>query len=164
MVEESRGRGTYTFSQPKFYTFFVNHGGKICFILILFMFSVALIANKEIEFLYRLTQGVIFLSILIYLAGRILRNFAHKILVDFESRKIEFHMNRSKHLIVSDFDDIRSIRVNGYIIFVLNERKVFYSGAPSKEILTCLNKIKKIRCGFLCALLGPNKNLRNALD
>ena len=72
-------------------------------------------------------------------------------------------MNRTEDIIIVDFDAIRDIRVNGYIIFVLKERKIFYSGKPSKEILTCLNQIKKIHWGFLCVLLGPSKDVRDAL-
>ena len=164
MIEKSGRRGRCIFSQPKFYIFFVNHGGKICSILVLFMFSVAIVANRGSEFLYRLTQGVIVLSILIYFTGRILRKFAYKIVVDFEARKIKFHMNRSSDIIVTGFDNIESIRVNAYIIFILKNKKVFYSGAASNEILACLNKIMKIDWGVLCALLGPSKNVRHALQ
>ena len=152
------------FSQPKFYIFFVNHGGKICFALVLFMFCVAIVADRGSEFLYRLTQGLIVLSILIYLTGRILRKFAYKIVVDFEARKIKFHMNRSGDVIVTGFDDVECIRVNAYIIFILKNKKVFYSGAATNEILACLNDIVKLHWGRLCALLGPSKNVRDALQ
>jgi hypothetical protein len=72
-------------------------------------------------------------------------------------------MNRSKDVIKFSFDEIKNIRVNGYIIFTLNRKKIFFSAAPSKDVLSCLNRIKKIDWGFLCSVLGPSKELRDVL-
>jgi len=155
--------GVFTFSQPKSYIFIVNNGGKICLVVLLFMISIALIKNKDIDSLSRSLHVIIFLCVLMYVTGRFLRKFAFKIVVDFESQNIRFYMNRSTNVIVANFDDVRSLRVNGYIIFTLNKRKVFYSGEPGEDILICLNRIKKIHWGFLCSLLGPSKELRDAL-
>lgn len=163
MLEESGERATYTFSQPKLYQFFVNHGAKICLALLSVLFLIAMIQNKGAGYLNRSIHIIIFISVLIYLTGRLLRKFAYKIIVDLESHNITFFMNRTEDNIKVDFDAVRDIRVNGYIIFVLNERKIFYSGKPSKEILACLNRIKRIHWGFLCVLLGPSKDVRDAL-
>jgi len=163
MLQESGERATYTFSQPKLYQFFVNHGGKICLVLLLLLFLMTMIKNKGDGTLDRSIHLIIFISILIYLTGRLLRKFAYKITVDLESHSMRFFMNRTEDIIIVDFDDMRDIRVNGYIIFVLDDRKIFYSGKPSKEILTCLNQIKKIHWGFLCVLLGPSKDVRDTL-
>jgi len=163
MLEESGERATYTFSQPKLYEFFVNHGAKICLALLSLLFLIAMIQNKGAGYLNRSIHIIIFISVLIYLTGRLLRKFAYKIIVDLESHNIRFFMNRTEGSIKVDFDAVREIRVNGYIIFVLNERKIFYSGKPSKEILACLNQIKRIHWGFLCVLLGPSKDVRDAL-
>jgi len=163
MLEESGERATYTFSQPKLYEFFVNHGAKICLALLSLLFLIAMIQNKGAGYLNRSIHIIIFISVLIYLTGRLLRKFAYKIIVDLESHNIRFFMNRTEDSIKVDFDAVREIRVNGYIIFVLNERKIFYSGKPSKEILACLNQIKRIHWGFLCVFLGPSKDVRDAL-
>jgi len=163
MLEESGERATYTFSQPKLYEFFVNHGAKICLALLSLLFLIAMIQNKGAGYLNRSIHIIIFINVLIYLTGRLLRKFAYKIIVDLESHNIRFFMNRTEDSIKVDFDAVREIRVNGYIIFVLNERKIFYSGKPSKEILACLNQIKRIHWGFLCVLLGPSKDVRDAL-
>ena len=163
MLKESGERGTYTFSQQKLYQFVVKHGGKICLSLVLFMLIIAIIENKGAGHLTRSIHVIIFLVILFYLTGRLLRKFAYKITVDLESHSIRFFMNRTEDIIIADFDAIRDISVNGYIIFVLDERKIFYSGKPSKEILICLNQIKKIHWGFLCILLGLSKDVRDAL-
>jgi hypothetical protein len=163
MLKETDERATYTFAQPRPYQFFVNHGSKICLILLLLMFLIAMVKNKGAGYLGRSIHIIIFISILIFLTGRLLRKFAYKITVDLKSHNIRFFMNRTENIIIADFDAIRDIRVNGYIIFALNDRKIFYSGKPSKEILTCLNQIKKIHWGFLCALLGPSKEVRNSL-
>ena len=93
-----------------------------------------------------------------------LTKFAYKIIVDFNSRKVQLHLHRSETIVTVDFDDIESIRVNGYIIFTLKERKVFYNDLQDSNLLKCLNKIKKIDWGSLCGLWGPNKNLRDTLS
>ena len=163
MIEENDRDCLYTFSQPKSIIFVVKHGGKICLAILLFMFLVSLVDNKESGYFNRSVHVIIILGILIYLVGRFLKKFAYKILLDFKSRKIRFYMNRSKDIVTINFDDVQRIRVNGYIIFVFEEGKVLYSGELSNEILTCLNKIVKIDWGFLCALFGPNKCLREKI-
>jgi len=164
MLKESCKGRTYTFSQPKLYQFVVKHGGKTCLALLSFMLIIAIIDNKGAGHLTRSIHIFIFLVILIYLTGRFLRKFAYEIIVDFESCNIKLFMNRTGDIIIADFDTIKNIRVNGYIIFILADRKVLYSGAPNKEILNCLNRVKKIDWGFLCALLVPRKSLRNELE
>ena len=100
---------------------------------------------------------------LTYLYGKILKKFAYKIIVDFDSSKLLLHMYRSK-IITADFEDLKSIRVNGYVIFMLEDGKVFYNDLRNKDLLACLNKIVNIRWGPLCALWGPDKEVRDSLD
>jgi hypothetical protein len=164
MSKETYEGKKYTFSQPKPYQFVVQHGGKICLALLLFMLILAIIESKGVGRLTRSIHVIVFLAILFYLTGRLLTKFAYKIIVDFESCNINLFMNRTGDIIIADFDTIKNIRVNGYIIFILKERTVFYSGRPSEEILSCLNRIKKIDWGILCALLGPRKSLRDELE
>jgi hypothetical protein len=163
-TKKNERKGVYTFSQAKSYMFIVNNGGKICLLVLLFMISIALVKKENIDSLSRSLHVIIFLCVLMYITGRFLKKFAFKIIVDFESQNIRFYMNRSTNVIVANFDDVRSLCVNGYIIFILKTRKIFYSGVPNKKILTCLRKIKKIQWGFLCALLGPSKDLRDAVE
>ncbi|MEA1949163.1 MAG: hypothetical protein U9N83_17910, partial [Thermodesulfobacteriota bacterium] len=135
---------------------------KFAWVCILFV-----IAFTILKVGYLSSYGIItliFLCIIPYLYGKILQKFAYKIVVDFESREVRLYMYRSDAIITANFDDIRSIRVNGYIIFVFKERKVFYNGLQNNELLKCLNKITKIHWGSLCALWGPNKNIRDQLN
>ena len=164
MLNKNEDKRAYTFSQPKLYLSVIKHGGKICLAVLILMLLIAIINNKEISDIGRSIHVIIFLGILIFLTGRLLRKFAHKINVDFELQHIEFFMNRGREVVKADFNDVTNIRVNGYITFVLKTRKIFYSGAPNEEILICLSKIKKIQWGILCALLGPSKNLRDAVE
>jgi hypothetical protein len=154
----------YIFSQPKSYIFIVNNGGKISLGLLIAMISIALIKSNNMDSIFRSLQIIIFLCLLIYVTGIFLKKFAYKIIVDFKSKNIKFFINRRKDFIEFSFDEIKNIRVNGYIIFTLNRKKILFSAAPSKDILSCLNRIKKIDWGFLGAVLGPSKELRDVLE
>jgi hypothetical protein len=162
MIKQRPRQELYIFSQPKFYLLLVNHGGKICLIILLVMMIVAIFQYRDYEHLSKAFHGIIILVVFAYITVRILGKFANKIIIDFESEKLDFHMNRSDDMISATFEKIKNIRVNGYIIFHIENRKIFYSGAPDSEILSCLSKVKKIDWGPLCAFLGPRKSLRDA--
>jgi len=162
MVNEDIGGETRSFSQSDLKRFIANYLDKFAWICIFFLitFTIAKVG-------YLSAYGVIILIslyIISFLYGKIQQKFAYKIVANFDSRKVRLHMYRSDAIITADFDEIRSIRINGYIIFVLKERKVFYNDLGNHELFNCLNKIMKIQWGFLCALLGPSKNVRNAIS
>ena len=162
MINENVGGETCSFSQSGLKRFIANYLDKFVWVCIFFViaFTIAKVG-------YLSAYGVIiliFLFIIPYLYGKIQQKFAYKIVVDFESRKLRLNMHRSDAVITADFDDIRSIRVNGYIIFVLKERKVFYNDLQNYELFNCLNKIMKIHWGSLCVLWGPSRNVRKALS
>ena len=92
-----------------------------------------------------------------------LKKTACKIIIDFGSRQIKLYMNRSGDIVTSDFEDIKEIVINFNITFFLAQRKVLYNDLQNRELLTCLNRIKRIQWGFLSALFVPNKDLRNSL-
>jgi len=98
-----------------------------------------------------------------YFYRRVQRNFAYKINLDFESHKVQLYIYKSEAIITVDFGDIKGIRVNGYIIFVLEDKKIFYNDLQNNELLSCLNKIKRIEWGPLCRLWGPSKNVREEI-
>jgi len=160
-VNDSR-EGIYSFSQSRAKRLIANHLDKLIWVCILFLAAFTIVKIGYLS-LYG-TILLLFLCTISYLFGSIQNKFAYKIILDFNSRKVELHMHRSESIIAVDFEDIKSIRVNGYIIFALQERKVFYNDLQNNNLLRCLNKIKKIDWGSLCALWGPNKNFRDALS
>ena len=94
---------------------------------------------------------------------KLLKRNAYKIIIDFGSRQIQLYMNRSGDIITSDFEEIKKIIINFHITFLLGERKILYNDLQNRELLSCLNKIRKIQWGSLSALFVPNKELRNSL-
>jgi len=154
--------GIYSFSQSSSKRFLANYLDKIVWVCILF-----LIAFTILKVGYWSLYGTIilfFLCTIPILFSKIQKKFAHKIIVNFNSRKIRLHMNRSKNIVTATFDDIKNIHVNGYIIIVLKERKVFYNDLKNSNLFNCLNKIRKIEWGALCGLWGPDKNVRDELS
>lgn len=134
----------YTFSKSKDYIFVVNHGGKIFCGIILFIILVAILSDKNIQYLTRLSYIIILLSIVTFLAGQFVKKFTYKIVIDFESKAITFFMYRSKKEIIVSFDGLESKKKNGYLIFTLNKRKIIYNGIISDELNECLNKISVV--------------------
>jgi hypothetical protein len=154
--------GVYSFSQSSTNIFIANHLDKFAWICILFLTLFTII---KVGYLSLYGIGVlILLCTITYLFGKILNNFVYKIILDFNSRRVRFHTYRKEDIIVVDFEDIKSIRVNGYIILAINERKVFYNNLHNSDLLKCLNTVKKIDWGFLCCVWGPEKNLRDSLS
>ena len=151
-----------TFSQSRLQRFLANNIEKLVLIFMLLIIFVFIISKENLN-PKGLIQILLFLSILIYTFVKVQRKFAYKIVVDFESRKVRLHMHRSDAVITADFDDIKKILVNGYIVFFLKERKVFYNDLRDNELFNCLNRIMKVQWGSLCALLGPSQNVRDAL-
>ena len=164
MALRSGTEQVYTFSKPKSYVFIVNNLGKIALGLVIPMIAIAFIKSHDVVPLFRSIHTILFLSLLIYLTESFLKKFAYKVTLDFRSRNIRFFMNRSKDFIEVSFDDVKNIRVNGYITFSFkNETVALYSGAPNEDILTCLHRIRRIDWGLLCLVLGSSKELRNVL-
>ena len=154
-------RGIYSFSQSNLQRFVANHLDKFILGCIFFIFTFTILKIG-----YLSTYAIIilvFLCIIPYIFGKIQQKFAYKVIVDFESRRLRLHMHRSAAVVTANFDDIQNIRVNGYIIFVLKERKVFYNDLQNRDLFNCLTKIMQIQWGPLCAVWGPSKNVRDAL-
>ena len=156
-----RREGIYYFSQPSTQRFISNYLDKIVWVLIfsLVAYTVLIIGSLS---LYGIIS-LLFLCTLPFLFGKIQKKFAHQVILDFNENSAQLHMNRSNKIIEFDFENVKNIRLNGYIIFVLKEKNVFYAESQNKELLTYLNKIKTIEWGFLCSLLGPDKNIRDEI-
>ena len=162
MINEKVGGKTHLFSHSNLQRFIANYLDKFAWVCIFIVIAVTILKVGCLSSYGIIT--LIFLCIIPYLYGKILQKVAYKIVVDFESCEVQLSMYRSDAIITTNFDGIRSIRVNGYIIFVLKERKVFYNDLQNNELLKCLNKIKKIHWGKMCALWGPSKNIRDTLE
>ena len=117
-------KGVYSFSQSKTQRLILNYLDKIVWILIIFIvvFTLSMVGSLS---LYGIIS-FLFLCTLPFLFGKIQKKFAYKVVLDFASKSIQLYMNRSNEIIELNFEDLKDIRLNGYIIFVLENRKVFY--------------------------------------
>jgi hypothetical protein len=153
--------GIYSFSQTAAQSFISNYLDKIVWVLIFFLVVYIVLIVGRAGF-YGIIS-LLFLCTLPFLFGKIQKKFAHQIILDFNQNSAQLYMNRSSEIIKFDFEELINIRLNGYIIFVLKEKKVFYAESQNKKLLKCLNKIKAIEWGFLCNLFGPNKHVREEI-
>lgn len=159
----------YTFSISKIVRFIINHLWKVFIVgaILILLVGILNIVRSETLILSRLTPYiyvVTFLSLIVFIFERIFRKFAQKIIIDFDTHKLQLHMNRSNEIIKVDFDDIKELRVNGYIIFIFKEKKVFFNDLQNKELFSSLNKIKRIHWGVLCSIWGPSKDMRDMIE
>ena len=139
MDNEKDKWGIYSFSHTKGYIGFGNNLG----IITITTFLIVIIATYKGN-LDRLVTlyGILLLLVMYCVAEYLIRKFAYKITIDFESRQIEFYMFRDRDVVTSNFDDIISIKVNFYITFIMENRKIFYKDVQDRELLSVLTKIK----------------------
>lgn len=162
MLNEDAGREAILFSQSDIKIFIANYLDKFMWICI-FILATLTIAKVGYLSVYG-TIILIFLFVISFLYGKVQKKFAYKIVANFYSSELRLYMYRTDNVISVGFDEIKSIRVNGYIIFNLKEGKVFYNDLQNYKLLSCLNKINKIQWGFLCKCFGPNRNVRTAIS
>jgi Ca2+/Na+ antiporter len=160
MIKENELKGTYSFSHSAGYVFVIKHLGKFLILAILIIVLAAYKGNLDILVTI---CAILLLCLLYYCVEKLLKKSAYKINIDFKSRQLRFHMNRSEDIIYSTFDDIKNIIINFYITFLLEEKKILYNDLQNKELLNCLNKIRKLHCGPLSILFVTDKDLRESL-
>ena len=152
----------YSFSESESQKFVSNHLDKLVWVAVLFLFVYPLVMVGRVSI-----YSISFLLIICFLAwcfGRIQRKFAHNIILDFNKQKAFFHMSRGGQLVDSNFSNIREIHVNGYIIFNLKDRKIFYANSHNIVLLNSLSRISRISWGYLCNLWGPPRKIRDQID
>ncbi|MCD4743040.1 MAG: hypothetical protein K8R67_11260 [Desulfobacteraceae bacterium] len=161
MVKKNR-KGQYIFYAPKIERFIGNHFEKssIFFMIITiltFLFYKDDITIISVLFIFCFIISGMFIFI------KIQQKFAYKIIVDSNSHNMQFHMYRSNDIIQINFHELSNIRVNGYVIFKLTDRNIFYKDIQNHKLFKCINRIKKIKWGVLCIVWGPNKRVRDKI-
>jgi hypothetical protein len=163
MNKNDRKEKLISFSQPKSYLFFANHIDKIFYVLLL----IALIVNMERmkgQFFIDVSILTAFLCILIYLFSKFIKRFSWRFDIDFNSDQISFYLCRKTDIEVINFDEITEIKVSGPIMINVNGRKIYYSTANYLDVLSTLKKVKDIKWGKMCDLLGPDKKTRSKIE
>lgn len=160
MIKENELKDLYSYAHSAGYIFTVKHLGKFLMLTILI---IALAAYKGNLNIIVTICAILFLCSLYYCVEKLLKKSAYKINMDFKSRQLRFYMNRSEVIIYSTFDDIKNIIVNFHITFLFEEKKILYNDLQNKELLNCLNKIRKIHWGPLSFLLVTDKDFRESL-
>ena len=147
ILKENGEKNVYIFSRSegtseKAHMFFVTHLGKVGFATSLFLISLFVI-DRESFSLNFIVFSIIFVGLLTYIAIQFHRKFAHKVVIDSRSRKVEFHMYRGEDIIMADIGEIRTKLVPGHVVFSLKDRKILYRRTEDNELVNCLNKLSK---------------------
>jgi len=78
--------------------------------------------------------------------------------------KAFFHLNRGGPIVEVLFDEIKEIRVNGYLIFNIKGQKIYYHNAQNRTLLNTISKISSIKWGNMCKIWGPSKKDRDDIN
>jgi hypothetical protein len=132
----------YIISQPGIYIFVTKHLGKILFCFFLLMFIVAIAYQEDFEYIKRLFHIVIVLSMIGLIVDRFLRKVAYKIIIDFNESTIDFYMCRSVETKKYSFRLIKTISINKYAIFVLENGKILYNLGQNEEFNRSIDRLK----------------------
>lgn len=158
----------YCIEHTRSFVWFGNHYDKICWMLVLVGtgYSYSIMTRDG----WWSVWGVFcFLSLMPLLFVFLIQRFAWRIAIDYDLRTVAFDLFRNKGRLIYDFESIRTIMVNMYLVFKVPNRNICYRidlkfNERLTEQLIHLNKISKIRWGFLCGMFGPSKALRDELD
>jgi hypothetical protein len=147
-----------SWSSDKLHRLFINNLGKIYLLFLFLAIAISIIENT-------MPIGSILIFLLILIAmGIIIESFFKKVayeLIFFPDRnELRFKMYRSHKVINLHAQCIQKIIINGYVIFEGDGIKIIFGGSIDDTLLITLSRIKKIKWGSWCFLLGPSKRYR----
>ena len=147
-----------SFSQSNLYVFIARNLEKIYMTILILLLVLGYLFRKDIN-LYGLIYVCAFLGIILLPLRLIFLKTACHVVIDFGSKKLKLVMCRRKKQVEASFVDVRDIKLNGYLIFDIRGKKIYYSFI-TPELLHAVNKIKEIRWGILCNVFGPKDEFR----
>lgn len=139
---DTKKQDLYSISQPRIYIFVTKHLGKILLCSFLLIFMVAIAYQEDFRYIKKLFHIVILLSVIGLIVDRFLRKVAYRIIIDFNKNTIEFCMCRSDEAKKYNFRLIKDISINKYVIFVLENGKIFYNLGHNEEFKRSIDRLK----------------------
>jgi hypothetical protein len=108
---------------------------------------------------------IIFFMLLIpyYLYRVVVGHSAHKIIVDLDRNRVAFYLYWKDEPVEIDIGTLKHVRVNGYLIFDFDNRKVLYRNIADIDLLKLMNSLKGIEWGFWCHIFGPDRKTREEI-
>lgn len=141
-------RKKYTFSQPKI-IYYVGRGLGNALLVVILLFVSVLFVRGGFKFLR--DPGVMMLLFFffgLYFFYRFyISHSIYKITVDPDSNKVAFYLYRKDKPVEVDIKALRHVRVNGYLIFEFNNKKILYNNTTDTDLLKLINSLKKIEWG-----------------
>ena len=132
----------YIFERPKAEVYIVNYIDKVGLMIGVVTFIIDILFLHNIKVSSKWVFGfsaIILLSLPFEFFGR---RFAHRISVNLETNKITFSFFRHKKDITVKLEDIKDIRMNAYITFILDKRKIYYNDLVNKELVPFIEKLR----------------------
>jgi hypothetical protein len=74
----------------------------------------------------------------------VFRKFARTISVDVNEGIIEFDMHRNAGVVRARVSDIKTIQIGFYILFVIDNKKIFYNEVVNKDLVRFLEMLKPV--------------------
>ena len=153
----------YSFSQPKSFKLVATHGDKVFYVL-LFIGVLYTYQDLKGQFLIDVIILVSILFFILILVAKFLSKVIWRFDVNFDQKKVSFYLCRNVTPVHVNFTEIDQIKVSEPIIFLIENKKFFYSTNQYIEVLKIVNRVKKITWGKMCDVLGPNKKIRDIVN
>jgi hypothetical protein len=132
----------YVFERPKAEIYIANYIDKVGLMIGVITFIL------DILFLHNITKssswffGFSTLILLSLFFEIFFRRFAHRISVNLDTHEITFSFFRHKKDTIIKIEDIKEIRMNAYITFIFDKRKVFYNDLVNKELVAFIEELR----------------------
>ena len=92
--------------------------------------------------------------------GIYLKKSAYKITINLDENEIRFFMMKNEKIIAKNISEIKEVRINLYITFYFDNKKVVYNDARNLKLIENLNKYFNVRFGIFGKIL-PKLGFKN---
>lgn len=133
-----------TFETSPIVVYIINNAEKLGIIIILIELLIYLFCQEKLRF------NAIMLSIFItfipfFILKLSSKKFAYKIVINFACNKLTLYKFNNHPPIDISFSDIKKIYIKGYIVFKLQEQKIYYNDANDQNLIYYLNMITPVQ-------------------
>lgn len=158
MIGNSENISSLCWKTDPIHRMFINNLIKIVLLISAILYIIVLVDdNIQMIHIKGILPFLIFTAFLVIFTERFHRKVAYKLNIIHESQTITLKMYRSEKEVVVNYDQIEQIRINGYLIFVVNGKRLFFGGRVDQKLVNEVKKIHTIRWGFLCYILDHSR-------
>lgn len=153
-------KGRYIFSKDKFFKIFVNNAEWIAISVIIIIPTIGLLSDEISN--ERAVGGTVFVAFVLFVIYfvfiSIYKQFAYKIIFDFQNNMASFYMLRKQGMINVNLSDIEKVIINYRITFCLKNKRIkYHEDGINDKLIAFLDKNFEVESGLFRYLPFPFK-------